>query len=178
MSREQAKSIAPPAPSVAETAQELGQSIGQSADQYLLDQVNPTKQLENLNPLKQIQEHIQSVQTIGKSLAESYSVTKDLFTRADSTERLQQAAGLDTSNREAVELLHRAAGVEPIKDEQEAIERLNKAAGIERSNAPTDLAHTTDKALEPMPELTPALEQAVVQEVEEHVIEHTIELLL
>lgn len=178
MNRDQAHTVAPPARSFAETAKEVGQSIGKSAGQYLLDQVNPVNQLERLNPLNQIENQIRAAQTIGRGIAEGYSITKDLLTWQNTTERLQQAAGLDPNSRDAVERLHQAAGVEPIKDEHEVIERLNKAAGLERDNALADQTNTLGKALEPAPELTPTLEHAAAQEVEEHVIEQTLELLL
>lgn len=178
MSRNQEPTIAPPTHSFADTMQELGQSIGQSAGQYFLDQVNPIKQVENLNPLKHIQDQMWTAQTLGRGIIEGYGLAKDLLTRQDATERLQQAAGLDLNGRDAVERLHQAAGVEPIKDEHDAIERLNKAVGIERDSTLTDPAYTADKALQPVPELTPALEQAATQEIEEHAIEHVIELLL
>lgn len=178
VSRNQAPSVAPPTHSFTDTMQEIGQSIGQSAGQYLLDQVNPLKQLENINPLKHIQDQIWTAQTLGRGIMEGYDSAKDLLTRQDATERLQQAAGLDLNGRDAVERLHQAAGVEPIKDEHDAIERLNKAAGVERDRTLTNPADTADKALQPVPELTPVLEQAATQEIEEHVVEHTIELLL
>lgn len=171
MDRDQAHTVAPPARSFAETAKEIGQSIGKSAGQYLLDQVNPVNQLEKLNPLNQIENQIRTAQTIGRGIAEGYNITKDLLTWQNTTERLQQAAGLDPNGRDAVERLHQAAGVEPIKDEHEAIERLNNAAGLERDNALADQTHIPGKALEPTPELTPTLERAAVQEVEEHVVE-------
>jgi hypothetical protein len=178
LSRDRVSTVASPARSLAGIANETEPSIGKSAGQYLLDQMNPVRQLENLNPLEQIQGQRQTVQTLGSGIVQGYNLTQDLFARPDATERLQQAAGLDTTGRDAVERLHQAAGIEPVKGEHEAIERLNQAAGVERDHTPTDLTRAPDKALEPGPGSTLTLERAATQEIEAHVIEQTIELIL
>jgi hypothetical protein len=84
--RDQSHSIASPAHSFADTIREAGQSIGRSAGQYFLDQVNPVHQLENLNPLKQIHDQVRTVEPVGRGIAEGYNLAKDLLSQ-HATER-------------------------------------------------------------------------------------------
>ena len=169
---------AAPARSFGDTVAELGQSLGRSAGQYLLDQVNPVRQLENLNPLKQIENQLLTVQTIGRGLAEGYNMARDLLSKQqDPVEQLHQAAGLEPADKDALEKLHQAAGLEPPRDTTDALQRLNQAAGLEHDPS-TVTAQDLDKTLGPSPGVTPALEHVAEQEVTEHVVEQTIDLLI
>ncbi len=72
------------------------------------------------------------IEQAGRGAAALYDATKNLLTRQDGVERLQEVAGLDPSGRDAAERLNQAAGLEPSKDSRDALERLNTAAGVER----------------------------------------------
>lgn len=131
-------------------------------------------ELNQLNPLREIQSQIHMIEQAGRGAAALYNVTKDLLTRQDGVERLQEAAGLDPDGRNAAERLHQAAGLEPGKDGRDALERLNTAAGVERPDPSTTPDLTPDRT----PGATPALEPAVEREAQEQIIEHALELLL
>lgn len=131
-------------------------------------------ELNQLNPLREIQSQIHMIEQAGRGAAALYNVTKDLLTRQDGVERLQQAAGFDPGGRDAAERLNQAAGLEPSRDGRDALERLNTAAGVERPDPSTTLDLTPDRT----PGATPALEPAVEREAQEQVIEQALELLL
>lgn len=131
-------------------------------------------ELNQLNPLREIQSQIHMIEQAGRGAVALYDATKDLLTRQGGVERLQEAAGLDPGGRDAAERLNQATGLEPSRDGRDALERLNTAAGVERP----DPSITPDLTPDRTPGATPALEPAVEREAQEQVIEHTLELLL
>lgn len=131
-------------------------------------------ELNQLNPLREIQSQIHMIEQAGRGAVALYDATKTLLTRQDGVERLQEAAGLDPGGRDAAERLNQAAGLEPSKDGRDALERLNTAAGVERP----DPSITPDLTPDRTPGATPALEPVVEREAQEQVIEHALELLL
>lgn len=131
-------------------------------------------ELNQLNPLCEIQSQIHMIEQAGRGAVALYDATKNLLARQSGVERLQEAAGLDPGGRDAAQRLNQAAGLEPSRDDRDALERLNTAAGVERpdpSIAPDLTPDHTSGA-------TPALEPAIEREAQEQVIEHTLELLL
>jgi hypothetical protein len=170
--REPEQIVAPPAPTPepGRTFADTAMDVARSAVRYELNQ---------LNPLHEIESQIRMIEQAGRGAAALYDATKDLFTRQDDVMRLDRAAGLESHGRDAVERLHEAAGLEPTKDGTDALERLNRAAGIEHADATTDPTRTPGATLDRTPDgASPALEQAAAQQVEEQTIELGIELLL
>jgi len=165
--REPEQIITPPAPTPEpeRTFADTATDVARSAVRYELNQ---------LNPLREIQSQIHMIEQAGRGAVALYDATKNLLTRQDGVERLQEAAGLDPGGRNAAERLHQAAGLEPSKDGRDALERLNTAAGVERPDPSTPPELTPDHT----PGATPALEPAIEREAQEQVIEHTLELLL
>ena len=173
MAREPEPAVAQAAPEPEYTFTDTPSDLTRSAGQYLLDQANPAKQIEaDWCQLEQL----------GRAAADSSHAVKNLQTGQDNSERLRQAAGLETAGKDAVERLHEAAGLGPVKDQPDALERLNNAAGIERQDPSPDPLHSPDKALEntpggPVP-FERTIERGVEREAVERTIERGIELLL
>lgn len=116
-------------------------------------------ELNQLNPLREIQSQIHMIEQAGRGAAALYDATKDLLTRQGDVARLDRAAGLESPGRDAVERLQEAAGLEPTKDGTDALERLNRAAGIEHADATTDPTRAPGAPLErTLDGASPALE--------------------
>jgi hypothetical protein len=158
----EAPAITTPAPG--NGVMDFVEDAGRAAGNYVLDQVNPIQQLQN---------QVQVIQQASQTLMEGYSLVKDLFTRDNSIENLQRAAGLEPSGQDPLARLHEATRLEPSTDDHDALDRLNKSAGIDRETLPANPSPALEQALEHAPEAMPALEM----EVAEHTIEPAIELL-
>lgn len=166
ISRSGVSSVAPPPVPELEYATTFGaQDVARSAGQYLLDSVNPIKQIER---------DFHTLQQLGQLAVDGYKAVENLMPGQDSVERLQQVAGIEPTGREAVERLHQAAGLELSQDSRDALERLNAAAGVERS----DPTNNPDLIADRTPGAAPTLEPVIEREAEEQVIELGIELLL
>jgi hypothetical protein len=165
--REPEQIVTPPAPTQEpeRTFADTLTDLAKSAVRYELNQ---------LNPLREIQSQIRMIEQSGRGAVALYDATKNLLTRQDDVERLQQATGLDPGGRDATVRLQQATGLEPNNDGRDALERLNTAAGVERPDPSVTPELTPDPALG----VTPALEPAIEREAQEQVIEHTLELLL
>jgi hypothetical protein len=133
-----------------------------AAGNYVLDQVNPLQQLHN---------QVQTIQHVGQTIIEGYNLTKDLFSGQSAVERLNQSTGLEPTGKDALEKLNQVAGIEPARDTQDVLQQLNQTAGVEHDPS---ITQGIEKTLEQMPELTPTLEPVIEREV----AEHTIELLM
>jgi hypothetical protein len=166
MSRAPEPPVTPPlpAPQPEHTFAETMNDLAKSAVQY---------ELERLNPLKQIENQVRMIEQAGRGVADLYNFGTDLLSRQDNVERLNRAAGLESSGQDTLERLHEAAGLEPARDGHDALAQLNKVAGIERPDAALDqtLGGTT-------PTMEGAIEHVVEQEVEERTLEIGLELLL
>jgi hypothetical protein len=126
---------------------------------YLLDQANPVRQIEN---------NVYLLQQTGGDIMDGVTALRDLVTKRNEVKQLSKALGFDSNERDAIERLQQAAGVEPTRD-GDALERLSSMLGSERKD-PADPAYALDKSLQPTPELT-----AMLEPVEEHAIEMTID---
>ena len=129
---------------------------GRAAGQYMIDQVNPVKQLEN---------QVQPLLNIGRAVAEGYNLAKDLLTKDNGIENLQRASEVQPDGRDNFERLREATGTEPNATTRDAIEQLSETIGTGRTDPVADLNQTLEKA--PVQEIAPALEPTV----EEHAIE-------
>lgn len=144
-----------------------------------LDMAGVRYELNQLNPLHQIESQIRTIEQAERGGTALYYTAKDLLTRQDEVAQLDRAAGLASPGRDAVERLHEAAGLEPVKDGSDALERLNRAAGIEPADATTDATRAPETALnKTLDGASLTLEHVAAQQVEEHTIELGIELLL
>jgi hypothetical protein len=141
---------------------DLPKDAGREVGQYLLDQANPIKQIENKVYLSQ--------QT-GKEIVDGVTALRDLVTNRNDVQQLSKPSGFNSNERDAIERLQQAAGVEPVRD-GDPVERLSRMIGLDKKD-PADPTHTLDKSLQPMPELVPALEH----EAEEHVLAPVIDLM-
>ena len=136
-------------------------------------------ELERLNPLHQIESQVRMLEQAGRGAVALYDLTKDLLTRQESVERLDRAAGLDSSAKNTLDRLHEAAGLEPTKDGHGALDRLNKEAGVDRTGAPSDPTRAPGQGLDKtLDGAAPGLEQAVEQHVQEQAMDLGLELLL
>lgn len=153
---------ATPAPAPERTFTELADNTGRQLGQHLLDQANP---------LRQIESQVRTLEQAGRGFADGVSALRDLVARRDETEQLSRAAGHDSTDRDAIERLQQAAGIDPVKGERDGLERLKSIPGLEPKDSPADLILTPDKTA---PELTPALGP----QREEHVLEHVMEFML
>lgn len=145
---------------------DFAKDAGRVAGQYVLDQVNPLKQIEN---------QVQTFINVGRTVVDGYNMARDLLIKQDPIEQLHQAAGLEPTGHDALEKLNQAAGLEPTHNTTDALQRLNEIAGVERDQSVTQ---GIDQTLERVPGVTPTLEPVVEQEVAEHVIEHTLDILM
>jgi hypothetical protein len=171
MGRDHDRILTPPAPipELERTFADTLSDAARSVVQYEINRLNP------LNPFYEIQSQVRMIEQAGRGVATLYNTARDLFTPQDNVERLERAAGLNTSGKDALERLHEAAGLEPAQGGQDAIERLNNAAGVEPPDPTRALGATLDKTLDGA---SPELGQAVAQQVEEQTIELGIEFLL
>jgi hypothetical protein len=155
------------APTISTPAPEYGvvdfvKNTGRAVGQYALDQVNP---------IQQLQSQVQVVQQAGQTIADGYSLAKDLLTKENDIENLQRAAEAQPDGRDAFERLHQATGGKPTTSDHDALERLSETVGMDRTDPIADLNQTLDKA--PMQEIAPALEPAI----EERAIEQSIAIV-
>ena len=134
---------------------------GRAAGQYMIDQVNPVKQLEN---------QVQPLLNVGRAVAEGYNLAKDLLTKDNGIENLQRTSEVQPDGRDNFERLREALGTEPNATTRDAIEQLSETVGTGRTDPVADLNQTLEKA--PVQEIAPALEPTV----EEHAIEIIIAL--
>lgn len=132
--------------------------------QYLLDQANPIRQIEN---------KVYLLQQTGRDMVDGMTALRDIVSKLNEPEQQLRGASLDM-NGDAIERLQQAAGIEPSKGNQDALDRLNQAAGLERDPPTRNLTPALEQSLEIAPEAVPAIEP----EVAEHTIEHCIEFLL
>jgi hypothetical protein len=154
--------ISTPAPQYG--VMDFAKDAGRVAGQYVLDQINP---------VKQIQDQVQMYQSIGRTIVEGYNCAKDLLTRDNSLESLQRAAEVKPDSRDAFERLQQATGMEPSTTSHDALERLSETAGLNHQDQPINPTPTLEQTLERAPEALPALEQ----EVADHAIAPVIELI-
>ena len=145
---------------------DLTKDAGREMGQYLLDQANPVRQIENNAYL---------FQQTGRDLGDGVTALRDIVWKLNEPEpRPRDSASPDMNGGDAIERLQRAAGIEPRKDNEDALDRLNQITGLERETRPDNLSPALEPSLERMPEGVPALET----EVAEHTIERSIEFLL
>lgn len=152
--------ISTPAPQYG--VMDFAKDAGRAAGNYMLDQVNPLKQIEN---------QVQMYQNIGKTVVEGYNLAKDLLTRDNNLESLQRAAEVKPDSRDAFERLQQAMGTEPSTQSHDTLERLSQAAGMDRTDPVADMTQTLNPTT--VQEIAPALEPAV----EEHAIEQSIAIV-
>jgi hypothetical protein len=163
-----AQVIEPPAlstPTPQYGVMDFAKDAGKAVGQYVLDQVNPPRQIEG---------QIQSFINVSRTVVEGYNLTRDLLTKQDPIDRLNQAAGIQPTGHDALDKLNQSVGLESTRDTQDALQRLNEIAGVGR-NEPS-LTQGLDKTLEQSPAAT--FEPAIGEEVAEHAIEHTLEILM
>lgn len=122
--------------------------MSRTAGQYLLDQANPVRQMEN---------QIHAYQQVGRSITDGVSALREMVTKQNNLESLQRATGLDPSGKDGIERLQQAAGIEPARDGHDALEELSKITGLDRPGQPSDLTHTLDDTLTQTPGI-PAME--------------------
>jgi hypothetical protein len=146
-------------PSTEHSLVDIAKDAGRAAGQYMIDQ---------MNPIRQIQNQVQMYQDIGKTISEGYNLAKEVLTRDNNIENLQRAAGVEPDGRDALERLHQSMNIETGSGGNNALERLNDTIGIERKDPLAELTQT------PAKEIAPTLEPAI----EEHTLEATIELIL
>jgi Relaxase/Mobilisation nuclease domain len=151
---------APAAPAPEHTFADFAGDIGKQVGQHLINQANP---------FNQIQSQVQTLEQVGRGIADGVSALRDLVTRRDEAEQLSRAATPDAAGRDGLERLQQAAGLDPVKGDRDGLERLSNIPGLEPKDSPSDL--TPDKTA---PELTPALEP----QREEHVIEYVMDFML
>lgn len=143
---------------------DLTKDTGRAAGQYLLDQVNPVRQIEN---------KVYLLQQTGRDIADGMTALRDIVSKLNEPEQ-PHAPTRNMNGEDAIERLQRAAGVELSKNDQDALDRLNRAAGLEREREPASPTRAAEQTLERAPEAVPVLEA----EVPEHTIESVIEFLL
>lgn len=168
MSRNSEQILTPPAPAL-EPERTFTDSLRDAAKPVVQHELN------RLNPLYEIQSQVRMIEQAGRGVASLYNTAKDLLTPQDNVERLERAAGLDMPGTAALERLHEAAGLEPVKDGPDALERLNNVAGVEHSDPSRTPGANLDKTLDGA---SPELGQAAAHEVEEQTMERGIEILL
>lgn len=160
-----APTISTPAPE--HSFADIARDAGRAAGQYLLDQVNP---------VKPIQDQVQMYKQIGNTIADGYSLVKEMLTKdSNSLEQLQRAAGLETNTQDALARLHEVAGIEPGQNDHDIFDRLNQT--LDRSESllnpePVLGEQTLEQTLEPTIGAAPVIEQ----DVAEHVLEFVFEL--
>jgi hypothetical protein len=160
-----APTINTPAPEHSFT--DLAKDASRVAGQYLLDQIDP---------VKPIQDQVQMYKQIGNTIVEGYSLVKELLNKdSNSLEQLQRAAGLETHGQDALARLHEAAGIEPGQNDHDIFDRLNQT--LDRSEAlinpePVLGEQTLEQTLEPTIGAAPVIEQ----DVAEHAFEFVLEL--
>jgi hypothetical protein len=115
--------ISTPAPQYG--VMDLARDAGRVAGQYVLDQVNPLKQIEN---------QVQTFINVGRTVVDGYNMARDLLSKQDPVEQLHRAAGLEPTGRDALEKLNQSAGLEPTHNTSDALQRLNEIAGVGREN--------------------------------------------
>jgi hypothetical protein len=158
-----ALAVSTPAPEHSFT--DLAKDAGRAAGQYLLDQINP---------VKPIQDQVQMYRQIDNTITDGYSLVKELLHKdSNSLEQLQRAAGLEMHGQEALARLHEATGIEPLKDDHDSFDRLNQT--LDRSVAlvnpePVLGEQTLEQSLEHTLE-TPVLEQGAAEHVMEFIFE-------
>lgn len=146
---------------------DIAKDAGRIAGQYLLDQINPVKQLED---------QARTFMNASKAVVDGYNFARDLLSQQNAVEQLQQAAGLEQpSGRDALERLHQSAGLETTHNMPDALERLNELTGVTRDEPA--LVQELDRTLE-QSSLTPTLEPVLEEEIAEHVMEHTLDILM
>jgi hypothetical protein len=162
---ERTQAIEPPI--VSTPAPEYGvtdflKDTGRAAGNYALNQINPIQQLQN---------QVQMIQQAGQTIAEGYSLAKELLTRESSIESLRRAAGVQPDTRDAFERLHEATGSEPSTSSHDALERLSQAAGLDHKDQLAELTQSLNQS--PIQEIAPTLQPVV----EEHAIEQSIAMV-
>lgn len=136
---------------------------GRAAGQYVLDPVNP---------VKQIQDQVQMIQQFGRTIAEGYNLAKELFTKDRTLESLQRGSEVQPDGRDAFERLQQATSIEPSTTSHDTLERLNQAACLDQKDQFVDLTQTLNQP--PLQEIAPALETAI----EEHAAEQAIAMII
>lgn len=141
---------------------DLTKDVGKEVGQYLLDQANPVRQIEN---------KVSLFQQTGRDIADGVTALRDIVTKLNEPEQQPSVESRNMNSGDAIERLQQAAGIEPSRNDQDALDRLSQVAGFEREREPTSPAQTAEQSLERVPQAVPALEP----EVTEHTIESVIE---
>ena len=152
--------ISTPAPQYG--VMDFAKDAGRAAGNYMLDQVNPVKQIEN---------QVQTLINVGRTVIEGYNLAKDLLTRDNNLESLQRAAEVKPDSRDAFERLQHTTGMKPSTASHDTLERLSQAAGMDGADPVASITQTLNPT--PVQEIALALEPAV----EEHVIEQSIAIV-
>jgi hypothetical protein len=146
---------------VKDFAKDAGRAVGQ----YVLDQVNP---------LRQVEAQIQTYINVGRAVVEGYNLAKELLGKQNPIESLNKAAGLEPTGHDALDKLNQSVGLESTHNTPDALQRLNDLAGVGRDEL--SLSQGLDQTLEHTPAAT--LEPVLEEDVAEHVLERTIEILM
>jgi hypothetical protein len=136
--------------------------IGERTGQYLIDQANPLRPLEN---------QVRAIEVTGRALVDGVTALRDTLSRQSDPAQPQRAAGPEPDGRDSIQRLQQTTGLETARDGQGALEHLNEIAGPQR---PDSAEPSLEDSLTRTPGMTPSQEIAN----EEHTIEQAIEFIL